>query len=125
MLELVLEFYCCTKVYNAQPCNVTLYQRKDASKFLSKFRFRSVSTFLSNTAATFLFRVLLLFLCRNVKLCQVVELELEDLLITEKTTLCKKIWKCQTETESRLDASFLTKKYEDKQITLKTWKLFL
>ena len=50
--------------------NVTLYQRKDATKFLSKFRSRSVSTFLSKTAAAFLFGVLLLFLWRNAKLCQ-------------------------------------------------------
>ena len=38
--------------------------------------------------------------------------ELEDLPITERTTYCKKIQKCQTETEqsveSRLDTSFLT-----------------
>jgi len=50
--------------------NVTLCQRKDATKFLSKFRSRSVSTFLSKTAAMFLFRVLLLFLYRSAKLCR-------------------------------------------------------
>jgi hypothetical protein len=53
-----------------QAGNVTLYQRKDATKFLSKFRSRSVSTFLSKTAAAFLLGDLLLFLCRNAKLCQ-------------------------------------------------------
>ena len=50
--------------------SVVRYQKKDATKYLNKCRSRSVSTFLSKTAAMFLCRVLLLFLSRNVKLSQ-------------------------------------------------------